>query len=40
MTEGLTKKQRNILKAVADKGAATPLEISVQQLLPPERMNC
>lgn len=38
MMEELTKEQRDILKAIAKKGAATPLEISVQQLLPPEQV--
>lgn len=36
--EKLTKEQKNILKAIAKKGATTPLEISVQQLLPPEEV--
>jgi DNA-binding MarR family transcriptional regulator len=37
--EELTKEQKDILKAIAKKGATTPLEISVQQLLPPDRVQ-
>ena len=35
----LTKEQKDILKAIAQKGAVTSLEISVQQLLPPDRVQ-
>jgi DNA-binding MarR family transcriptional regulator len=37
--EELTKEQKDILRAIAKKGAVTPLEISVQQLLPPDQVQ-